>query len=236
MHDQVPRLIVAALLACAPIAFAQDGAPPGTSVGDVHEGRLVGGGAELPRTGDGFHWVTNRGNPDARYGAPSLVGALVRAARTVAQAHPGSDLAIHDLAQRGGGPIRGHGSHRSGRDVDIAYYATLADGAPMNPTASIWFVGGGRERGAPAATGRRFDATRTWAFLRALLDDDAIRVSHVFMAPHLQRLVLDAAGRDAHRIRPVLRRPRGRRVDPHADHFHVRIHCPRGDLRYGCVD
>lgn len=226
--------MVLAIALVPAIALAQDAAPPNTSVGDVHEGHLVGG-AELPRSGPGFHFVTNRGNPDARYGATTLVDALQRAAARVAEAHPGSDLAIHDIAHHGGGPIRGHGSHRSGRDVDVAYYATLPDGAPMNPTASIWFVGGGRERNAAAATGRRFDATRTWAFLEGLLGDRTIRVSHVFMAPHLQRLVLDAAGRDATRLRPVLRRPRGRRVDPHADHFHVRIHCPPSDARY-CVD
>lgn len=32
----------------------------------------------------------------------------------------------------------------------------------------------------------------------------------------------------------VLRTPRGRRVDPHADHFHVRIVCPAADVARGC--
>lgn len=235
MHDQVPRLIAVALALVASSALAQE-APSHTSVGDVHEGRIAGGGAELPLHGEGFHFETNRGNPEARYGVPTLVGALVRAARAVAAAHPGSDLAIHDLALRGGGPIEGHGSHRSGRDVDVAYYALLPDGAPMSPTASIWFASGGLERGRPATTARRFDAVRTGAFLRALLDDRAIRVSHVFMAPHLQALLLRTARRDAADLRRVLRRPRGHRVDPHADHFHVRIHCPPSDVRHGCRD
>ncbi|MCB9595636.1 MAG: penicillin-insensitive murein endopeptidase [Sandaracinaceae bacterium] len=235
MHHQVPRLIALASVLLAATAAAQD-APPNTSVGDTHDGHLVGG-AELPRSGPGFHWETNRGNPGARYGATTLVDALQAAAASVLAAHPGSDLAIHDIALRDGGPIRGHGSHRSGRDVDIAYYARTPDGAPMNPTRSIWFVSGGRERGAPAATGATFHAERTFAFLRALLTDRTIRVSHVFMAPHLQRLVLAAGGRDAAvpDLRRVLRRPRGRRVDPHADHFHVRIHCPPSDTRF-CED
>lgn len=225
----------AALLVGSSALAQRADAPAGTSVGDTHEGYLVEG-AELPLEGPGFHFHTNRGNPAARYGTPALVGAITRAAAEVAREHPGSDLEIHDLSFRTGGPIRGHGSHRSGRDADIAYYALGADGAPMSPTRSIWFAPPGIERHAPEASAARFDARRTWRFVRALLNDRAVRVSHVFMAPHLQRLLLRAAGRDAARLRAVVRTPRGRRVDPHADHLHVRIECTPADRRHGCRD
>jgi len=226
-----------ALAAFAAVAWAQD-VPPHTSVGDTHDGHLTGGGAELPLRGAGFHWETNRDNPDARYGTPALVNALVEAAAAVAEAYPGSDLAIHDLSRPGGGPIEGHGSHRSGRDADVAYYALDAAGERMNPTRSIWFARSGRERGAPRDAAARFDAERTWAFLRALFADEEITVRYVFMAPHLQRRLLAAAGDDPLRRRAtrMLRRPRGRRVDPHADHLHVRIDCPEADRAHGCVD
>lgn len=217
---------------------AAQGLPPHYSVGTAQRGRLAGGGEELPLRGDGYHFETNRGNPRAHYGTPALVGALERASAEVARAHPGSDLAIHDLAFQNGGAIRGHGSHRSGRDVDVAYYALEPDGAPMNPTRSIWFLSHGRARGVEAATAPRIDRARTWLWLRTLLTDDAIEVQYVFMAPALQRLILAHAGDDptSEVAARVVRTPRGRRVDPHADHFHVRIHCSSADLEHGCVE
>lgn len=219
------------------VAIAQD-VPPNTSVGDTHDGHIAGGGAELPRRGPGFHFATNRENPEARYGTPALIGALTRAAAAVAEAHPGSDLAIHDVSLRGGGPIQGHGSHRSGRDADVAYYARNPDGAAMNPTRSIWFARSGRERGVRREEAAVFDAARTSVFLLALLRDEAIEVRYVFMAPHLSRRVREAAGdaEEAAALGRVLRRPRGRRVDPHADHLHVRIACPADDVAFGCLE
>ena len=198
------------------------------SVGTVHDGALRGAAA-LPLRGPGFHWVSNRGNADARHGIPELVLALTRAAAAVAAAHPESDLAIHDLSFERGGAIPGHGSHRSGRDADVAYYALDASGAEINPTSSLWF----RSNGA-SERGERFDATRTALLLRTLVREPSVTVQYVFMAPHLQRAVTRAAGRDRAALARVLRTPRGRRVDPHADHFHVRVRCPRGDRE--CVD
>lgn len=198
------------------------------SVGTVRDGALRDAAA-LPLEGPGFHWVSNRGNADARHGIPELVLALMDAAATVREAHPGSDLAIHDLSFARGGAIGGHGSHRSGRDADVAYYALDASGAEINPTTSIWF----RSSGA-SERGERFDATRTALFLRTLVRDRRVTVQYLFMAPHLQRAVTRAAGRDRAALSRVLRTPRGRRVDPHADHFHVRVRCPRGDRE--CVD
>ena len=229
-------LLAAAALAGGASPSRADEVPPHTSVGDTHSGHLTDGGAELPLRGPGFHWASNRGNDNARFAVPALVGAIARAADRVRRDHPGSDLEIHDLSLPGGGPIRGHGSHRSGRDADIAYYARNADGSAMNPTQPIWFGARGRERGAPASRARRFDARRTWAFVHTLLRDRTIRVQYVFMHPRLQRRLLAAARGEAAALHAVLRTPRGRRMDPHADHMHVRIHCPRPDLAHGCAD
>ena len=216
--------IVAAALSAGAASLAQ---PPSDSVslGTTHDGRLEDAVA-LPFRGDGFHWETNRGNADARYGTAELVGALTRAAAAVARAHPGSDLVVHDLSRPDGGPVRGHRSHRSGRDADVGYYALDGDGAPMNPTVSIWFTRSGRARAGRAT----FDGERNALLLRELLADRAIEVQQVFMARHLQRRVVSATPRRLRdRLRRVLRTPRGRRVDPHADHLHLRIRCPRGD-------
>ncbi len=224
------------MLALTSLAVAQD-VPPHTSVGTPQAGRIAPGGAELPLRGPGYHWLTNRNNPGARYGTPALVAALARAAAAVAERFPGSDLEIHDLSARGGGPIQGHGSHTSGRDVDIAYYATTPAGTRLDPTRSVWFTRTGLERGQLRAQAARFDAERNTLLLETLLADATIGVQYVFMEPGLQRLVRAHARRrpSSRAISSVLRTPRGRNVDPHADHLHVRIDCPAADVAHGCV-
>ncbi|MFK7989991.1 MAG: penicillin-insensitive murein endopeptidase [Sandaracinaceae bacterium] len=214
-----------------PHAVAQDEPSESVSEGTPQRGHLTNA-AELPLRGHGFHWETQRRNADGRYGTEELVHALVHAAGVVADAHPGSDLLIEDLSRPSGGRIRGHRSHRSGRDADVAYYAERGEGGPLNPSRSLWFTRSLRVRAGRAT----FDAVRTVLLLETLLADRSIEVSHLFMAPHLQRAVLDAASA-AHRaqFRDVLRTPRGRRMDPHADHFHIRIRCPHGD-RPACVE
>jgi penicillin-insensitive murein endopeptidase len=236
MNRSVLGALIATLILTAVPAHAQ---APHASVGTPQRGSLVAGYA-LPPRGVGYHWETNRENPRASYGTEPLVRALVRAAAEVARVHPGSDLAIHDLSFEHGGPIRGHGSHTSGRDVDVAYYAVDANGARVDPTTSVWFDAEGYARGAPRTSALRFDAERTWLFLAALLTDPSIEVQYVFMHPALQRLLLRyaerVAPRGAARARAVLRTPRGRRVDPHADHLHVRIRCPAAHRALGCSD
>lgn len=234
LREMRRALPLSMLLLCVPVA-AQD-APPHTSVGAPRDGRIAGGGVELPTRGPGYHFRTHhqRNNPSAHYGTPPLVGALQRAAAAVAGRWPGSDVAIEDLSFENGGRIRGHGSHRTGRDVDVTYYAMRADGSRIDPTESRWFLRNGRARGH---ADERLDAERTWAFLRALLEDDAIRVQYVFMHRALQRRILAVARAPARaRFADVMRTPRGRNVDPHADHFHVRIECPEADVAFGCRD
>ena len=107
----VPCLAVVVMTASA---SAQD-APPHTSVGSAQRGRLAGGGQELPVTGPGYHFATHRNNPRAHYGTPALVGAIQRAAASVAERWPGSDLAIEDLSVERESPFSvGHGDRAGG--------------------------------------------------------------------------------------------------------------------------
>ena len=223
------------VLAVATTATASAQAiPPHTSVGSAQNGRIAGGGVALPERGPGFHWRTNRRNRESRYGTPSLVSALQRAAARVAERHPGSDLEIEDLSFARGGRIRGHGSHTSGRDVDVTYYAQREDGTRLDPTVSRWFLRNGRARGH---RDERLDVERTWLFLSSLLADEAIDVQYIFMfRPHQRRFLEHASGPARARFEEVVRTPRGRHMDPHADHFHVRIHCPAADVPHGCID
>src|SRR5690606_12139398 len=91
------------------------------SVGLANDGYLLGG-VPLPDRGPGF--VRGRPGETTRFGTPALVGALGRAAAAVAEAYPGSPpLKVGDLSGPGGGAHPRHGSHRSGRDVDVIFYA-----------------------------------------------------------------------------------------------------------------
>ncbi|MGE0787636.1 MAG: penicillin-insensitive murein endopeptidase [Sandaracinaceae bacterium] len=231
----------AAALGCGLLAvtfaIAQD-IPAHTSVGRPQRGRIAGGGIELPVRGDGYHFATHRENPTAHFGTPALVGAIQRATAAVAARMPGADLCVQDLSFERGGTIQGHGSHTSGRDADICYYARREDGTRIDPSEARWFLRTGRARGAPD---ERFDEERNWLLLTTLLADPEIEVQYFFMHRALQARLLDY-GRENDTVErvdameAVLRVPHGRNMDPHADHFHIRIRCPEADRAFGCVD
>ncbi|MBZ0118214.1 MAG: hypothetical protein K8H88_14525, partial [Sandaracinaceae bacterium] len=105
------------------------------------------------------------------------------------------------------------------------------------PLKALEVIRTGLERGQLRAQAARFDAERNTLLLETLLADATIGVQYVFMEPGLQRLVRAHARRrpSSRAISSVLRTPRGRNVDPHADHLHVRIDCPAADVAHGCV-
>jgi penicillin-insensitive murein endopeptidase len=187
----------------------------------------------MPDAGDGFALLPQTMRRGARFGHPSLVAAISRAARRVAALHPGSVLHVGDLSVAEGGNFGPHRSHTNGRDVDLAFYLTDARGAVAD-AGQMQTVGGD---GAIAA-GRRFDTRRNWALVALLLRDPEVQVQWVFVANHLRELLLAEAGREApalaERAAKVLLQPRD--SSPHADHFHVRVYCGREDRLGGCVD
>ena len=170
-----------------------------------------------------------------RYGTRELVGLLHRAADRVARAHPGSRLAVGDLSSESGGPLAPHGSHQSGRDVDVGFYVLDANGRqmPQGIFSDITADGSGR-RGAV-----RFDDARNWELLVAFVDDPMAEVQHVLIASHLrERLLAYARAAEVpedqlRRVELVTRHIRG--SENHDDHFHVRIYCSVGD-RPQCLD
>jgi len=175
---------------------------------------------------------------DRRYGTPELVGLIARVADRVAAARPGSVLLVGDLSSRTGGWISEHGSHRSGRDVDLAFYVTDPAGRPRVGTPLARFDRFGVAVRKQRAV--RFDAERNWLAVEALLGDDRAPVQWVFVSRGLKSLMMRWAlvrGRDVETIQraaSVLHQP----TDglPHDDHFHVRIYCPRGEDGQLCVD
>jgi penicillin-insensitive murein endopeptidase len=155
---------------------------------------------------------------------------IERAARGVARRHPGSVLELGDLSRRGGGEVRGHSSHESGRDADLGLYAVDAKGKQIHARTFVRFDSSLRSTNV---RGARFDAARNWLLVQHLLTDPRARVSHIFIAdPLRQALIAEAKRRGVSRAlltraQLAMMQPSG--AEPHDDHMHVRISCPRAD-------
>lgn len=196
--------------------------PPGEkraeSVGAPNAGSLKRG-VRLPASGPGYR----RYDRDSHYGTDATVAAIRYVAARYAETYPGSaPLVVGDISAKGGGKLRPHGSHRTGRDVDIGYPA-------RGNRAMTRF-----DRGASVDT---IDLEKSWFVLEALiLGGD---VQYVFVDTSLLVPLAAEARRagwseaDVDRIfllpgdgskRGAIRHARG-----HLSHFHVRFDCPAGD-------
>ena len=130
-----------------------------------------------------------------------------------------------------GGPLSGHHSHQSGRDIDVGLYY-------RRPPADY-------PREFVVATEDSLDAAATWALLEAFVGTakDEGGVEKVFLDYEVQGWLYAAAraeGWSKSRLREVFQYPDGRyakhgivRHEPkHADHIHVRFRCAPDDA--GC--
>ena len=232
---------------CAgPLAFEFGSASIGT-----HADGTLRHPTQLPFDGDGYTipgpWRARRAN----YATEELVGAVVRASRTVARSDPGGVAAIGDLSRRAGGGSAEHKSHQSGRDVDVFFYGVERDGRPVLPGDSMfhfapegrairWSPPHGVRAPAGAVPAVRFDARRNWAFVRALLTDPESEVQWIFIHRGLAAaLLLEAtrAGDDpalVARASFIMKQPSDAEI--HDDHMHIRFYCAPGDRSLGCVD
>jgi penicillin-insensitive murein endopeptidase len=189
----------------------------------------------LPAQSDSFRFY-NKG--DRPYGAPALIGLVRNAARKVSREFEGSVLLVGDLSASSGGKISHHSSHRTGLDVDFAFFVTDAAGRPEPgaPLTRFDMFGAGSRAGSALV----FDRERNWSLIEALLTDEAARVQWIFVSNGLKALLLEWAlthGRDLdliNRAASVLHQP-GSSL-PHDDHFHVRIYCPNDPSGAYCVD
>jgi penicillin-insensitive murein endopeptidase len=222
----------AAVCGCLPWAALLPGASG--SIGTASNG-LLAAPDHLPAVGETFRYYRAG---DRRYGTPELVGLVRRAADRVAAQHPGSVLLVGDLSGPHGGVISEHGSHRSGRDVDLAFFLTDPAGRPVRGTPLPRL-----DRFGVGLRGRsslRFDTARNWSLVEALLADPQAAVQWIFVSRGLKALLLDFAldrGGDletARRAAEVLHQPGD--SPPHDDHFHVRIYCPAGQGSGPCRD
>ena len=212
-----------------------------TSIGDPNNGRLEGG-VPLPLFGPGYRF-TPRKKVERRHGTVELVAALVRAATHVHEKMPGATLTFGDISMPTGGDIRGHGSHRAGRDADVMFYLQSPDGKPADGIAVPLDPKGegtdyndleNPEDDVPLV----IDVPRTWAFVQALLADDGVQIQQIFIVEHLRTMLIEHAKKIGApkaivpRFGDVTCQPKF----PHDDHMHIRVFCTAEDIAKGCED
>ncbi len=220
-----------------------DESPGSISCGRANRGALHDA-RELPRYGYGYEIPDPWWSREHRFGTDELVGLIERAAAAVAEHHPGAMLGVADLSKDGGGALRGHRSHQSGRDVDLIYYALDDAGEPFRPDEHMAYYGrAGRGSYARSPrfvrdiTARYFDLARNWALVKALIGDSEVEVEHIFVSSRVRQWLLDYARRVGEPpelldlAKRTLRRPRG--ADSHNDHMHIRVRCSAEDEALG---
>lgn len=209
-----------------------------TSSGILHRG--------VPLADRGPGWVRARPGESTRYGTPALLSAIERATAEIAERFPGSaPMRIGDVSGPGGGRHSRHGSHRTGRDVDLLYFVTDPAGRSREGRGWLAFnrFGYAVERHAPAGGTPSgglflFDDARNWWFVRTLLLDERSAVQWIFVSRGIKsRLLRHAVDHEEDpralvRAAYVLQEPTN--ASPHDDHFHVRVLCTPRELAHGC--
>ena len=207
-----------------------DGAPrvtirviPGQSRGRPQKGTLVDG-AKLP-----YSPLYFRRRPDWVWGAQHVVDHTRQAIDQVHRKYPKLHrLAIGDISAAGGGPLPGHGSHQSGRDIDLGlYFRSVPAGYP--------------EEFVKASRGK-LDAAATWALVQAFhrASKTSSGPDKIFLDYEVQGQLYKAArkaGVSRKKLSGIFQYPDGRwakgrfvqHVPKHDDHLHVRFKCPPRD-------
>jgi len=207
----------------------------GGSVGWPHHG-VQTGAVELPEAGPGF--VRYRKVGGFNWGQPALVRAVKAAALEVQTALPGGGpLVVGDLSARGGGQVVRHATHRSGRDVDLLWYMTTPEGAPIENAHFVQLGSDGLGR-SPDGGFVQLDVAREWQLVKSLLSSQQIDAQWMFASHAVEALLIDyaiASGEDPEliwRAENVLQEPAD--ALPHDDHLHLRIACSPQESVRGC--
>ncbi len=155
------------------------------------------------------------------YGTPEMLQAIKEATAAVFEKFPKTPkLVIGDLSRKGGGPLKPHKSHQSGRDADIGYFIK----GIKQPTRLM------------RIKARQLDVPRTWTFISKLLEND--QVEYLFIDYGLQKPLYKYAekkmGLSKKRLLKLFAYPRGRRahlgiirhIRGHDTHMHLRFRSP----------
>jgi penicillin-insensitive murein endopeptidase len=207
----------------------------GGSIGMPNSG-VQTGATELPRAGKGF--VRYRPQGKNHWGRPRLVNALTRIAAEIAAERPGGVLVIGDLGAESGGKIPGHASHRSGRDVDLLFYALTPSGAPLVSPGFIRYEGDGMALEPSHGDFLRLDVEREWLLVKKLVTAPEIGVQFMFISKPVEASLMAYARA---RGEPLELQDRAQTMMlqpgdslPHDDHLHLRIACSPEESLAGC--
>ena len=205
------------------------------SVGMPNQG-VQTGALELPQRGQGFERYRPKGRN--HWGRPRLVNALTRISAEVESELPGGVLVIGDLGAKDGGQIPGHASHRSGRDVDLLFFAQTPAGAPIASPGFVRYEPDGLAVVPGSEDYVRLDVAREWLLVKKLVNDREIGVQFLFISRPLEALLIDYARARGeplelvYRAQTVMLQP-GDSL-PHDDHLHLRIACSPEETQAGC--
>ena len=206
---------------------------PSVSVGYPNRGLLRFG----TRINDDKDLVVKVGSLDSRHGTGELVRSIESAAHEVAFRYPRAKLTVGDLSRPGGGRIRPHVSHQSGRDVDLGFYMLDRRSTPVNVPLFVRF--NNQALGKQWGNLYKFDAARNWALIESLLSQPTTDVQHIFVSNAIKRRLLNQAVKEGANPEVLIRAKRvitqPRHGAPHRSHFHVRIYCSDDD-RPMCKD
>ncbi len=194
------------------------------SIGHPNHGYQV----RAKKLSDTPHLVFKKSSAPYRYAHPALVLMLRRSAKELARDAGGIKMLVGDLSKEEGGPLYGHRSHQSGRDADVGFYAVNSRGKSVQLTGFVKFGADGR---ATDGSGLIFDDYRNWLLMQAWVTDTRAGISHIFVSHGLRTRLLSYASkqprfqRHVARAAQLLKQPEY--GEPHDDHFHVRIACPK---------
>ena len=210
------------MLCCFVLGQSLTGCRPGTytydkdgSIGRPSDGRLRSGEQLLPR--DGIQLNAE----DRSWGTEETISLMNLAIDRVQEKYPDTcDMFIGDISRRKGGRLRPHISHKSGRDIDVSYYAhdnRFIRFIPMNVN--------------------NLDVEKTWYFLETLLLTE--RVTLILMDYRLQKVFYGYLETIYPKriLRHYFQYPRKtgnrrgiiRHAPGHMDHLHIRFKCPKED-------
>lgn len=197
------------------------------------------GGRRLPDQGRHFRVLRNDAQGGRHWGTGRLVTMVEQVADRACPAQGGVALVVGDLSAPRGGQIPHHASHRTGRDVDLLFFARDAlTGEPVLTPEFVRYDRDGNSVGSLVPL--RFDTARNWDLVEAVVAARDVGVARIFVATWIERLLVDharARGRPSavvHRAEQLMHQPGD--SAPHDDHFHVRIACAPEERAAGCVD
>jgi murein endopeptidase len=179
----------------------------GYAIGAPNSGRLAGG-VQLP---DSEMYKLRR--PENAYGTSHAVKVVLESiARYTRDAKPDMPLEIGDMSKLGGGRLRPHSSHRTGRDIDIRL----------------------------PKVGDEIDWRAAWILVRSFIASG--EVTYIFLDYSQQRQLhraAKAAGATDKELEAAIQYPRGSRTNNgivrhakgHTVHIHVRVKCAEANDR-----